>query len=239
MIKCLSFDLDDTFWDIRPVIKNMDATLYQWLAANAPAYTEQFALENFSLLREEVVADYPHLAHSVTDIRIKGLQIALARCGYNKSQVSLLAAEGFAIALQARQLVDYFPYVWKALDQLKAQGYLMGAITNGNAEIDKVGLSKHLDFEFNAHQVGVAKPHPGIFEAMLEHTNLQPEQVIHIGDNPITDVQGAQELGMATIWVNVITQPWNHSFSAAQRITCISELPGAVKRIEEGRRSGS
>lgn len=235
MIKCLSFDLDDTFWDIRPVIENMDATLYQWLAANAPAYTERYALQNFSLLREEVVTDYPELAHSVTDIRIKGLHLALGRAGYNKAQVSELTTQGFAIALQARQQVDYFPHVWAALDQLKAQGYLMGAITNGNADIHRVGLSQHFDFQFNPHEVGVAKPHPAIFEAMLNHTNLQPEQVIHVGDNPITDVQGAQDLGMATIWVNVITQAWNESFKADQDISCISELPEAVQKIEEAR----
>ena len=231
MIKCLSFDLDDTFWDIRPVIANMDVILYQWLASNAPAYTAKFALDHYALLRREVVDNYPQIAHSVTDVRIKCLQLGLARAGYSEKQVARLAAQGFAVSLEARQQVDYFPHVWRVLDQLREQGYLMGAITNGNADIHKVGLSQHFDFQFNAHEVGVEKPHPAIFQAMLAHTNLRPEQVIHIGDNPIADIQGAQQLGMATIWGNVITQPWNESFSADQSITCISELPSAVQQI--------
>lgn len=237
MIKCLTFDLDDTLWDIRPVIKNVDLTLYRWLEDNAPAYTEQFALEYFAHLRKEVVDDYPDIAHSVTDIRKKGLEIGLQRAGYQGAENRALMQQGFDIALHARQLVDYFPYVWQALDQLKAQGYTMGAITNGNADIYKVGLGEHFDFQFNAHESGVEKPHPNIFQDMLAHASVEPEQVVHIGDNPIADVLGAQQLGMATIWVNVITQEWQHDFTADRQITCISQLPQAVEEIVEQKNS--
>ncbi len=231
MIKCLTFDLDDTLWDIRPVIRQVDLTLYQWLEENAPAFTEQFELAYFAHLRQEVIDDYPHIAHSVTDIRKKGLELGLGRAGYQGALNSELVQQGFDVALEARQRVDYFPHVWQALDKLKAQGYQMGAITNGNADIYRVGLGDHFDFQFNAHEAGVEKPHPSIFEQMLTHAQLTPQQVVHIGDNPIADVQGAQQLGMATIWVNVITQQWQHDFKADQEITCISDLPSAVQKI--------
>lgn len=231
MIKCLTFDLDDTLWDIRPVIKQVDLTLYDWLKENAPAFTDKFELAYFAHLRQEVIDDYPEIAHSVTDIRKKGLQLGLQRSGYQGEHNDRLVQQGFDVALEARQRVDYFPHVWKALDQLKAQGYRMGAITNGNADIYRVGLGDHFDFQFNAHEAGVEKPHPSIFEQMLDYAKLTPQQIIHIGDNPIADVQGAQQLGMATIWVNVITQPWLHEFRADQEITCISDLPSAVDKI--------
>ena len=231
MIKCLTFDLDDTLWDIRPVIKKVDQRLYLWLAEHAPKYTEQHPLEYFADLRKHVVANYPEIAHSVTDIRIKGLELSLQQVGYNSAETKRLTEQGFKIALTARQQVNYFPHVWQALDQLKAQGYVMGAITNGNADIHRVGLTQHFDFQFNAHQAGVEKPDPLIFQMMLKHTQLSAEQIIHIGDNPIADVLGAQELGMATIWVNVITQQWQHEFRADQQIECISDLPTAVQKI--------
>ena len=231
MIKCLTFDLDDTLWDVAPVIKNMDLKLYQWLAENAPAYARQFDIGNFSLLRAHVVAEFPQLAHSVTSIRLKCLEIGLSRAGYAPKQALQLTKEAFAVAIVARQQVTYFPHVWQVLDQFKAQGYSMGAISNGNADIHKVGLSKHFDFQFNAHQAGVEKPDPVIFKLMLAHQQLQPEQVIHIGDNPIADVLGAQQLGMATIWVNVLPQQWSHEFQADRQINCISDLPAAVASI--------
>ena len=234
MIKCLTFDLDDTLWDVSPVIKNMDLKLYQWLAENAPAYAEQFDIGNFAHLRSHVVAEFPKIAHSVTSIRLKCLEIGLSRAGYSPGRARQLSIEAFAVAIVARQQVTYFPHVWQVLDQLKAQGYIMGAISNGNADIHKVGLSKHFDFQFNAHQAGVEKPDPVIFKLMLEHLQLAPEQVIHIGDNPIADVLGAQQLGMATIWVNVLPQQWLHEFQADQQISCISDLPAAVASIVAG-----
>ncbi len=231
MIKCLTFDLDDTLWDIRPIMHNVDTKLYQWLDENAPLYTGRFGLDNFSRLRQHVIEHYPEIAHSVTDIRLKGLHIGLQQAGYPAEKVQSLAQQGFDIALNARQEVDYFPHVWAALDVLRGQGYQMGAITNGNADINRVGLSDYFDFQFNAHHAGVEKPDPVIFELMLKHTQLSANQIIHIGDNPIADVQGAQQLGMATIWVNVITQKWLYDFEADATISCISELPLAVKSI--------
>ena len=231
MIKCLTFDLDDTLWDIRPVIKNLDQKLYQWLADNAPAYTHKYPIEDFVRLKNLVLNRYPDIAHSVTDVRIKGLQIGLKNAGYSDQQAAILADQGFAVALKARQEVEYFPHTWAALDALRDQGYLMGAVTNGNADINKVGLQEHFDFQFSAHDSGVEKPDPLIYQHMLEHIQLPASSVIHIGDNPIADVLGAKQLGMATIWVNVITQTWEHDFSADQQVNCLSDLPLAVANI--------
>jgi putative hydrolase of the HAD superfamily len=231
MIKCLTFDLDDTLWDIRPVINNMDLKLYQWLGINAPRFTDKYTPDYFSILKQQVVDSFPEIAHSVTDIRLKGLEISLLQVGYTQQEAFDIAQRGFQIALAARQEVTFFEHVHNSLQTLKSQGYLMGAITNGNADIHRVGLSQYFDFQFNAHDAGVEKPDPIIYQMMLEHTKLNAEQIIHIGDNPIADVQGAQELGMSTIWVNVIPQDWSHQFQADAQVGCISELPKAVENI--------
>jgi len=238
MIKCLTFDLDDTLWDIRPVIKNMDLKLYQWLDINAPRFTDQYTLDYFAQLKQHVVDNFPKIAHSVTDVRLKGLEISLQQVGYEQQQALDIAQQAFQVALAARQEVTFFEHVQNSLQTLKSQGYLMGAITNGNADIHRVGLSEYFDFQFNAHDAGVEKPDPIIYQKMLEHTKLKAEQVIHIGDNPIADVQGAQQLGMATIWVNVIAQTWSHQFQADEQVNCISDLPKAVANIIESKTSG-
>lgn len=233
MIKCLTFDLDDTLWDVVPVIQHMDKTLYQWLQQNAPKYTNLFPLEHFSHLRKQVAFDYPQLAHSVTSVRLKGLEIGMQQAGYTFEQAHRISEQGFVVALEARQKVSYFPHTWQVLQLLKQQGFRMGAITNGNADIHRVGLSDYFDFQLNAHEVGVEKPDPHIFEMMLQQANLLPTQVIHIGDNPVADVWGAQQLGIASIWVNVIPQQWTHEYRADRDISCLSELPEAVASIVE------
>ncbi|MEM5529227.1 HAD-IA family hydrolase [Gammaproteobacteria bacterium AS21] len=231
MIKCLTFDLDDTLWDIRPVLKNTDTKMYQWLTINAPRLTDKYPPDYFTRLKQQVVDIYPKIAHSVTDIRLKGLELSLLKVGYAQQEALDIAQQAFQVALAARQEVTFFEHVQSSLQRLKSQGYLMGAITNGNADIYRVGLGEYFDFQFNAHDAGVEKPNPIIYQLMLEHTELKAEQIIHIGDNPIADVQGAQELGMSTIWVNVIPQVWSHPFQADQQVDCLSELPKAVENI--------
>ncbi|MFF2887339.1 HAD family hydrolase [Paenibacillus sp. NPDC057967] len=46
------------------------------------------------------------------------------------------------------------------------------------------------------------KPRPELFQEALRRTNLQPHEVIHIGDSIVSDVSGAQQLGIQAIWLN-------------------------------------
>ncbi|MGB1237230.1 MAG: HAD family hydrolase [Pseudomonadales bacterium] len=231
MIKCLTFDLDDTLWPVVPVIEHMDKTLYSWLEANAPAYTDAFSPCHFSEMRSRISKEYPQLAHSVTSVRLKGLELGLLEAGYCYTRSTELADSAFEVALAARQEVSYFEHTWAVLDALREAGYRMGAISNGNADIHRVGLSEHFDFQYNAHDLGVEKPDPYVYQQVLQREGLAPSQVIHIGDNPVADVLGAQQLGIATIWVNVIGQQWRHQHRADAEIDCLSELPGAVAKL--------
>ncbi len=46
------------------------------------------------------------------------------------------------------------------------------------------------------------KPRPEIFEMALKETNLSPKEIVHIGDSISSDVKGATNLGINTIWIN-------------------------------------
>ena len=114
-----------------------------------------------------------------------------------------MAAQAFDVFIQARQEVLFFEHAREVLLELKQQGYQLGALSNGNADILRVGLADLIDFQFKADDVGQMKPHPLMFEQMLAHTGLRPEQVIHVGDNHGHDVEGAAAVGLWTIWVNL------------------------------------
>ena len=51
--------------------------------------------------------------------------------------------------------------------------YVLGALTNGNADINRLGLGHVFDFAFSAEQVGAPKPAPQLFNAALAHTRKQ------------------------------------------------------------------
>ena len=233
MIKCITFDLDDTLWAVDPVITHANQTLYSWLDSAAPEFCKHFQISDFPDLREQVLAAYPETAHSVTLIRLRQLEIGLRQVGYSDSEIEALVPQAFEVFLAARNEVTFFPHVHDMLNGLKQQGYLIGALSNGNAEVARVGLGEWFDFALNAHMVGHEKPHPKMFQEMLSQQQLQPEQVIHIGDNPDHDVAGAQQLGLRTIWVNLDQRQHNAGEKADQVVTCLSEIVDAVARIHQ------
>lgn len=64
------------------------------------------------------------------------------------------------------------------------------SLTNGNADLQRVGLHGHFSHHVAAREVGVAKPDPAIFHHACARLGLAPSQVLHVGDDPLLDVQG-------------------------------------------------
>ncbi|WP_261843408.1 HAD family hydrolase [Aliamphritea ceti] len=231
MIKCITFDLDDTLWAVDPVITHANNTLYGWLDEHAPGFTREYQVGDFPALREQVLMAFPETAHSVTLIRLRQLEIGLRQAGYSETEIEVLVPQAFDIFIAARNEVTFFPYVTEMLSQLKEYEYRIGALSNGNAEVNRAGLGDWFDFALNAHMVGHEKPHPAMFQQMLASEKLRPEEVIHIGDNPDHDVAGAQQLGIRTIWVNLKQGSHKTGETADQVVTCLSEVFDAVTAI--------
>lgn len=230
MIRCITFDLDDTLWAVDPVIRQANQTLFDWLAQYAPAFTELYQLSDLVSLRTAVLQQQPSIAHSVSLIRRAQLRHGLAQVGYGGAELERLAEQAFEVFLEARQQVTFFAHARDMLCQLKQQGYQLGALSNGNADIQRVGLADLMDFQFKADEVGEMKPHPLMFETMLSHTRLRPEQVIHVGDHPQHDIEGARQAGLWTIWVNLKALPADTAQADAQ-VGCLSGIPSTVAEL--------
>lgn len=231
MIRCITFDLDDTLWAVDPVISFANKSMFDWLEQFAPEFTRCFQLQDLMHLRKEVLKADPGIAHSVTLIRIAQLRYGMLHAGYREDVADELTQQAFEVFLHARQQVEFFEHAREMLTELKQQGYRLGALTNGNADIHKVGLSDLMDFQFKADEVGKMKPHPLMFQQMLHHTGLRPEQVIHVGDNPEHDIVGAAEAGLWTIWVNLKGN--EHCEAATAEVDSLNQIPQKVISIEQ------
>ncbi len=227
MIKVITFDLDDTLWSINPVMVKANQALYRWLSEHAPAFTEQYQLQDFADLRQQVVDQHPEWSHSVTAIRLGVLRQGLSASGYQGSELEQLVKQAFSCFIRARNQVEFYRHALHMIRQLHSR-YQLGALSNGNADIDMVGLSDYFDFCFNADGVGTAKPDPLMFHQMLEFTGAQPQQVIHVGDHPIHDVQGAQQAGIHSLWVNLDNRAWSGGEAPSLQVTCLSEIPAVI-----------
>ena len=89
------------------------------------------------------------------------------------------------------------------LKKLKKHGYVIGIITNGTEgisnTIEKLGFCEHIDFCIISSVVGWEKPSREIFDIALKKAGVLPEETIHIGDDLITDIAGANNSGIEPI----------------------------------------
>jgi HAD superfamily hydrolase (TIGR01509 family) len=233
-IKCVTFDLDDTLWAVHPVVIKANDLLWEWLEREVPAYTERFTLNDLaegSALRRSLLERYPEIAHSMTETRIRLLEEGMVSVGLTQQEAEAKAAAAFDLFLHHRHAVTPYDQAVEMLQQLKDQGLLIGALSNGNAEVAKTPLAQWFDFQFNADSVGTAKPHPLMFEKALEYASVSACEVVHVGDHPINDVRAAKELGMRTIWVNPEGVDWAIEVDADWHADKLSEIPKIVSSL--------
>jgi len=74
-------------------------------------------------------------------------------------------------------------------------------LTNGNADLRRVGIAAHFRGCVTAREFGAGKPEPAIFHAACRALGAVPAQVLHIGDDPLLDVGGALRAGLQAAWV--------------------------------------
>ena len=154
------------------------------------------------------------------ETHITYLQELAVEFGYAKT----LADQGLALFRQYRNKVDPYPASEPTLSLL-TKHFKVGAITNGNAQLNKTSLGCYFDFVVTAADAGASKPDPRLFTRAAEIANVTMSQIVHVGDCAKSDVVGANNAGCLSIWLNMNRQAWPGGQSPHAVIHCLSELP--------------
>jgi putative hydrolase of the HAD superfamily len=195
-VTALTLDLDDTLWPVRPTLVAAERVLAEWLRSNAPATALHTPPAAMLALRAEVAAEHPQWAHDLSAIRLETIRRALRRHGEDPA----LAERAFEVFFEARHAVTLYEDVLPGLERLAAR-YRLVAVSNGNAELHRIGLERFFCGSVSARLHGLAKPHPSIFQAACAAANAGPRQVLHLGDDLDTDVSGALAAGLHAGWI--------------------------------------
>ncbi|WOC80391.1 HAD-IA family hydrolase [Stutzerimonas frequens] len=222
-IRLITFDLDDTFWETKPAIQSAETVLRDWLAKHAPRLGE-FPVEALGAIRRMLVEREPTLRHRVSELRRRILQHALGDAGYPREEADELAERAFQVFLDARHEVEIFPDVQPTLEFL-ANHYTLGVITNGNADVRRLGLADYFQFTLCAEELGIGKPDPHPFRQALWLGGALPEQAVHIGDHAEDDIAGAQQAGLRAVWFNPGQIAWTQDYQPDAQIRSLAELP--------------
>ena len=219
-IRVVSFDLDDTLWDCSPALAHAERTLFRWLRVHTPRIVAAHDAASLVDYRVQMRQQHPELQGCVTASRLQGLRALLAQFDYPET----LAEEAFEVFYQARSQVIIYPGVLELLQLLSGRMTIV-AITNGNADMERIGLAEYFDTIFAADLELLAKPNVDMFERCLKKFDITKDQMLHIGDNPYTDIGGAHAAGVQSLWFNQYDLDWPHDTVAPHfEVRSIAEL---------------
>lgn len=109
------------------------------------------------------------------------------------------AAELFARFARA-DAWEVYPEVPDTLAALRRRGLRLGIVSNWDTRLpdvlERLGLAPSFDALVYSSEVGAEKPDRRIFEAALRRLDASADQVLHVGDGRLEDVEGAQAVGM-------------------------------------------
>ena len=232
-IELITFDLDDTLWDVAPVMQDAEAALRNWLALHAPRLGA-VPVEHLWAVRSRLLSAEPMLKHRLSELRRRILFHALEDAGYPNGEAQTLAEAGFQVFLSARHQVELFTEVHPTLEAL-AERFMLGVITNGNAEVARLGLADYFRFAISAEQMGIGKPDPKPFHSALQRAGVEAPQAAHIGDHPGDDIAGAKAAGLRAIWFNPQGKDWQGEAAPDAQIRRLAELPALLAGWTAGR----
>ena len=205
-VRAISFDLDDTLYDNRPVIEHAE----QWMVAHMRDRYLETAMYDRSWwhrLKLELQRQQPALVDDVSLCRRVLLQRGLMEGGMAEAMARQEAESVFAQFLEVRSQIAVPDTTRRILSALAQKDPLV-VITNGNVLLERLGLEGQFQHVLKAGGGFRMKPAPDLFTDMARRLQLAPQQILHVGDDVTTDVAGAVHNGYRSAWLNDVGQEW-------------------------------
>ncbi len=206
--KHLFFDLDHTLWDFDANAKEALAEIYTLFDLNNKVSAPFDDFYRNYLHHNEVLWDrYHHGLISAEELKWKRMWRTLLDFKLGDEPLARELSAGFLEVLPTKKIL--FPYTRQILDYLKGKDYRLHLITNGFEKTQWSKLNNSRLGDYFTHVVtsetsNSLKPKKEIFQYAMDKAGASLRESIMIGDNLDTDIGGAMNAGMDTVFVNHI-----------------------------------
>lgn len=208
--KVISFDLDDTLYDNSMVIALAEQKFLTKLQQESQL-TELNSTQ-WRYWKSKVMQQDPILCEDVIAWRIATLTQLLNHYKKKPLEVQRIIQISMAEFIEWRHKISIPTQTFEVLNKLTMR-YPLVAITNGNVDPKRIGLD-YFKLVLRGGEQGRAKPHPQLFHQTAQHFQISPQNILHIGDHLVSDVQGAIQAGCQAVWINVTKQHINNCSEA-------------------------
>ena len=200
-VRALSFDLDDTLYENEPVIQKAEQAQFEAICAHLPSAREA-GLDFWRELKWSILKSSSDLYHDASAWRQAVIRRGLQILGVDESELPELAQHVYQVFYDARSDFQVPQQTIAVLKQL-AKRYPLVAVTNGNADINRIGLAPYFIGYYRAGAQGTrSKPYPDMLQLAARQLDLSPREILHIGDSESSDVRGALNANCMSLWYN-------------------------------------
>ncbi|SPY32644.1 HAD-IA family hydrolase [Pasteurella canis] len=196
--KLISFDLDDTLYDNTEVIRLAEQHFLAQLKQESQLH--ELTTDIWRDWKNKVAQQNSILSEDVVEWRIESMRQLLAYHQKSAVEMTRILQSVMDVFVEWRHKIEVPNQSQQVLNTLKTK-YPLVAITNGNVEPQRIGLTQ-FDLVLRGGEQGRAKPHQDLFYQTAQQFGVQPQEILHVGDNLIADIQGAIQANCQAVWIN-------------------------------------
>jgi putative hydrolase of the HAD superfamily len=203
-LKAVFFDVKGTLFDARACARAALEIVLHNFGADLPTDDTDEVLRHYDAVLLDMV-DGRALRGEKPLNRRERFQVFLDSFDVRKPQLARKMARRYDAARRMMRRQYCRPGMDMVLNNLKGRGIAVGVIMNGapaeqRALLNALGLLETMDYVVLAEAEGYNKPDVRLFRRVLEMYDLKTDQVLYVGDSPVTDVLGAQRAGVPVVW---------------------------------------
>ena len=189
-LRAVAFDIDGTLYPNRVMLRRSvgfgirHARLLYHFAKVRKVIRSTRPIEDFYRLQARLMAD------------------ALGRPEESvRTEIQRNIYDRWELVLKRVPLYDQVPDL---LDELERSGLRLGVMSDFPVarKIELLGLDGRWDCAISTEQVGYLKPNPEPFERLIECLDVDPSEILYVGNSYEYDVVGASRAGLRTAWLN-------------------------------------
>ena len=225
-ISTISFDGDMTLWDFQKVMQHsLKHTLVELQKQVSTPRVLELTIDKMIVIREQFAEEVKGKIWNLEEIRRQAFERTLEHVGCPDKD---LAAHLNTIYRKHRfEDIELYPDVIPTFDAL-APHFKLGLLSNGNTYPERCGLEGYFTFVVFSQDVQVEKPDPRIFEITAQRAGCELAQLLHVGDSLETDIAGARNAGVSSVWLNREDVTNNTWIQPDYEVTSLTEILAIV-----------
>ncbi len=229
-IRYVWFDQDDTLYSFRDTMHRALSTCLPIIHEHFPQTRETLGVAEMVQVRTDISERAERAGLDLVQTRREAFRETLLRYARHDRRLDDLLVTTYYETLRGQ--IWPFPDTPGCLRELTARGYVLGILSDGMSLVEELEIGDFFRHRVYAHDTGLSKPEPAIFEHAMSLAGAAPEECLLVGDNCICDVVGARDAGWTGVWLNRESRLWDTEAEPPELIaTSLAELPELIAKL--------